>query len=889
MRFLNLIVLWLSLTIGIIGCKTLPAPSPEAEPICNPQFAIRNSQSAIHNPKSEIRYVLDNGMVVILKEMHTAPVVALQMWVKAGAVTEEEYMGAGISHFVEHMLFKGTEKRGVGEIARIIRGAGGDINGYTAPDQTVYHISIASRQWETALEVMADAVMNSSFDPEELTKEQEVILKEINMNEDDPDRLLSRMLFSEAYRLHPYHHPTIGYEHLFKELTRDDLVTYYHRMYIPNNMILVMAGDFDQKQALSEIKEAFKDFARKKLQPIFIPKEPPQLGERRQVRQWDVSQAHFLAGFHTVSIYSDDVYPLDVAAIILGQGASSRLYREIKEKQQLVHSISAWSYTPVHPGIFGISVALEAEKLVEAEAAIFKEVNKLKIELVGKSELARAKQSVVADHIFSRETIEGQARDLASNELVTGDFNYSRTYVDRVKQVEPEDIRRVVRKYLRRDNLTVVVLTPRQDQSAETRAVAAVPREEITKTVLKNGLTVLVRENHSLPVVSIQTVFKGGVRLENETNNGSFNFLQRMLLKGTKHRTREEIASAIESKGGSIGTYGGNNSFGASVNVLSEDFDPGLEILADCLMNPIFPSEEMEKERELIQADINAQEDDIITVARKLLQKTMFKTHPYRFQSIGQAETVAKTTRPDIIQLHQDYCRPNNMVLAVFGDVDREKVIQKIKLAFKDFEPKELPRVEVPLEEEITQVREAVEEKERRQAVILLGFHGVDVTDPDRDVFEVMTSILSGQGSRLFENVRGKLGIAYFVGAFPILGLDPGAYIFYVGTVPEKIEEARAGLLEEIARLKEELVSEEEIARAKQNLIGTKEIGQQTNSSQGFETALDELYELGYTYGDGYAGRIEAVNREDIQRVARKYFKPDSYAVAIVRPVVSSQ
>ncbi|MEW5768265.1 MAG: pitrilysin family protein [bacterium] len=864
------LILSLALIIGLISCKSIPAPLPEAAPI--------------RHPPSAFRYILDNGMTVILKEMHTAPVVALQMWVKAGAITEEEYMGAGLSHFVEHMLFKGTKMRGVGEIARTIQGAGGTINGYTGSDRTVYHISIASRHWKTALEVMADAVMNSSFDPEELAKEQEVILKEINMNEDDPDRLLHRLFFSEAYRLHPYRHPTIGYEPLFKELTRNDLVTYYQRMYIPNNMILVMAGDFEQTEALSEIKETFKDFARQKLHPIFIPKEPPQLGERRQVRPWDVSQAHFLAGFHTVSIHSDDVYPLDVAAIILGQGATSRLYRQIKEKQQLVHSISAWSYTPAYPGIFGFSATLEAEKLAEAEAAIFKEVNKLKIELVDKDELARARQSVVADHIFSRETIEDQAGDLASNELVTGDINYSKTYVDRIKQVKPEDIRRVVRKYLRMDNLTVAVLTPKQDQSAETWTPAALPREEITKTALKNGLTVLVRENHSLPAVSIRAVFKGGVRLEKEANNGIFNFLQGMLLKGTKGRTREEIAYAIESRGGSIGAYGGNNSFGASVNILSDDFDLGLEILADCLMNPIFPPEEMEKERELIQAGIKAQEDDIITVARKLLQKTLFKTHPYRFQSIGQAESIAKMTRQDLIQLHQDYCRPNNMVLAVFGDVDQKKVIPQISRIFKDFKPKELPQVKVPEEGRITQVREAVEEKERRQAVILLGFPGVDVADPDRDVFQIMTSILSGQGSRLFEHIRGKLGMAYFVGTFDILGLDPGAYVFYVGTVPEKIEEARAGLLEEIDRLKEVLVGEDEIERAKRHLIGTKEIDRQTNSSQAFEAALDELYGLGYAYGDGYAGRIEAVTREDIQRVARKYFKPDSYAVAIVKP-----
>jgi len=845
-------------------------------------FAAPQAATVSESPPQPQRYVLDNGMVVILEEIHTAPVVALQVWVKAGSITEGEYSGSGVSHYIEHMLFKGTERRGVGEIDREIRGLGGQIGGYTSFDRTVYHLVVPSDYFVTALDVLADAVMNSTFDPEEFKKERGVILREIDMGEDDPDRFLGRLFWSTFYREHPYRYPVIGYRTLFERLSREDLLDYYHRMYRPNNMILVGVGDFDSQMALAHIKEAFADFERGSLPPVYIPPEPEQLGPRRAEREFEVKQIYLLMGFRTVSIESKDMYPLDVLAIILGQGRSSRLFREIREEKGLVNAVSSWSYTPRHGGIFGIRATLDEVNKDRVVEEILKELNQFKVELVSEEELGKAKRKVVSEHIFSRETMEDRAGDLASSELVVGDLNFSKNYVEQIQKVDREEIRRVANKYFHRDNLTVALLKPVVKKVAAKPKIGIKKPPLINKFQLPNGMTLLVRENYTLPTVFIQAVFKGGLRFENQNNNGICNFVRSMLLKGTRTKTRHEIAQKIESRGGTINTYGGNNSFGCSVSVLKEDFDTGLDILADVIMNSTFPSEEIERERRIVLAQIKAQEDDIFNAAFKLFKETLFIRHPFRFQRIGSAQSIAELTRADLIKYWNEFYVPNNMVLAVYGDVKTSEVVKKLEQAFSNFEPRPLPLIEIPQELKPTQVRVATEYIEKKQAVIMIGFQGIDVKSKDRYTFEVMTSILSGGGSRLFQSLRDELGLAYSVGSFSFIGLDdPGAYIFYIATAPEKLKIARDGLLEEIKKLIIHEVSEEELNRAKKDLIGTETIRLETNQALALQCTLDELYGLGYENFKRYASDINQVTQEDIKKVAVKYFDLGSYTMVV--------
>ncbi len=841
-------------------------------------------------PKGEIlnydqveRHVLDNGLTVILKET-ASPLVAIQVWVKTGSINEGELLGSGVSHYVEHMLFKGTKKREVGQIAREIRELGGKLNAYTSAEQTVYHIVLPAQYLDKGLEVTADAIQNSSFVAEECKREQDVILKEINMGEDDPNRSLYKLFSATMYTRHPYRHPVIGYRRVFSSLTRRDLLDYYQRQYVPSQMILVVTGGIDPAETYTKIQQYWADFNRRLIPPQVLPIEPPQLQPRRLEQEFPSEMARLLLGFQTVNITNEDVYPLDVLAIILGQGRSSRFYRKLKEEAGVVYNINAYSYTPSYKGYFAITAMLDYANLAPAEKLIWDELDRLKRGDIAEAELEKAKNQVISDLLLEQETVEGQAHDLGVNEFLTGNYKFSAHYIDRIGKVTIEQLTKTAKRYFKPDKAVFVALTPPAAEEVKPETAASSDKEvKINKWVLaENGLTLLVRENHQLPLVTLHAALKGGVYAERESNNGVFNFIQQMLLKGTKSMSGEQIANTLESVGGQIDVDSGTNSASCTITVQQKDFGMALGLLSDVLLYPGFPAAEMENARAKILADISARNDDLIYVARKLFMKTLYRQHPYRLPSLGTEKSVAAITRDELTGVHSKYYVPNNIVLSIFGDVDAEQVLGQVKKVWSGFKAKELPTLDITPEGALTEKRTAQQAADKKQTVLLLGYPGIDILHKDRYAFRVLTYILSGQGSRIFDNLREKQGLAYYAGAFMFSGIDPGAYIFYVGTTADKLKDARQGLLVEIDRLREEPVTEAELNLAQQNIIGSQLINRQQNHAFAEEAALDELLGLGYEEIARFEAGIRRVTREDIKRIARTYFTKDAYVMVTV-------
>ncbi|MFH1897503.1 MAG: pitrilysin family protein [Candidatus Desantisbacteria bacterium] len=836
----------------------------------------------IHAGEPE-RFVLDNGLVVVLKEVHTAPLVALQLWVKTGSIHEGEYMGSGISHLVEHMLFKGTSIRKVGDIGREVSNAGGDMGGYTSMDRTVYHMVMPADKVGIGLDILADAAMNSTFDETEIKKEKDVILREMDMCEDDPNKYLSRKIWQEAFSHHPYQYPIIGYKELFSQICRDDLLKYHQRFYVPNNMILSIVGDFKSDRMLSSIKQYFKDAKRTSMSPVYIPQELTQIGVRSFEDEKNIKVAYLEMAFHIPDIRSKDLYPLDVMAIILGSGKSSRLYQDLRERESTVYSIDAWSYTPQYPGLFGINATLEPENLQKVQEAIWKNIKKLAQGDISDEELEKARQMVIASSIFSQETVESQAADIASNEYVCGNINFNKDYVKGVVKVTKDDIIRVAKQYLCEDNLTMGILKPKIKEEAINPSIQVKVEPKIQKFVLDNGLVLLIREDDSLPIVSIQAVFKGGVLFEEKGKEGECNLMKQLMLKGTQRHTAKQIAEEIESRGGAITAYGGNNSFGCSVKVLKGDIELGLDMLSDVLLNPSFPADELEKERTTVLAAIKSQDDDPFNYAVRVLRENMWQNHPYRYNSLGTGESVKGLKRDDLIAFHQGFCQSRNMVLSVFGDVKAQEIRQRVERIWAGVKGQELSRISLPDEPEQKEMKQVMQEKDKEQTIILLGYPGIGIMDPDKYVFEVMSSILSGNGSRLFVNLRDKYGLAYYVGVFSIMGLDPGAYVFYIGTSKDKVDAALDGIKKEVGIIRAEAVTDEELSRAKASLIGEHWQAMETNSAHGFDCSLNELYGLGYEEGDRYSDKINKVTIDDIKRIANKYLQDDKCTEVIIR------
>jgi zinc protease len=893
---------------------------------CSNVKNIKSEKSSVRAEKGGVgimKYELDNGLTVILKENHQANVVAFHMWVKVGSADETDDI-SGISHVYEHMLFKGTKKRGVGEIAGTVEASGGDINAFTSLDQTVYHITMASEFFDTGLDIMADAIQFSSFDAGELEKEQEVIVEEIKRGLDMPGRKLNMKFFETTYGVHTYRRPVIGTEETVRALTREKIIEYFQKWYRPNNMTFVIVGDFDKDSAIKKVNELFKDFPNGESIKVARPAEPEQKEFRFAVIKEDVSETHMNFGYHIPSVRHEDNAALDVLALLLGQGESSRLYASIKSKKSLVHSIYSYAFTPKDPGILMIGVMLEEKNINDMIKETTKELERLKYELVSQEELDKAKLNLESDFIYEKETVQGQARKLGYFATSLGDYLYEYKYLKNIRSVTLEDVRRVANEYINTTNLTIAALLPEsseleldkdgilgtikegiesagkeypltaapaQDSLPKTESPVAVSASNdvedsaktvINKVTLDNGITLLVKENHANPTFAIRTIFLGGVRYEDESNNGINNFIAGMLTKGTAKRTAEEIADEVESMASSLDGYSGKNSMGVSGTFLSRYTKEALEITADLTLAPIFKEEEIEKRKKHVLAAIKRQEDELTSLVFNLFKATLYEKSPYKFNMLGTEDTVKSFSRDTLKEYYKKVVAPENLVISIAGDVDTSEITKLVKKYFGDMQKGEFKAPFVPQEEEHTKIKTAVIEKDKEQTHIVLGFPGVSVRDDDKESLEVLSTVLSRQGGRLFIELRDKQSLAYSLTSFSQEGYDPGSFIVYMATSTEKKDKAIKGILTELEKIVNEEVPEDELNMARNYLIGSHEIGLQRNSAQAAQIGFDEIYGLGYGHYKDYAKRILAVTADDIIRVARKYIRLDRYTLAVV-------
>ncbi|MEK7707272.1 MAG: pitrilysin family protein [Verrucomicrobiota bacterium] len=831
---------------------------------------------------------LDNGLTVIVREDHSAPVVSAQAWAMTGSVHEGRWLGAGLSHVLEHMLFKGTTTRPGSRIDQEVQDAGGHMNAYTSFDRTVYHIDVPNTGARVAIDILCDIMQHATLPADEMAKEKQVILREMDMNQDDPGRRASRRLFEVAYTKSPYRFTVIGYPDIFNELKSDDILGYYREKYAPNNVFVVVAGDVKPDEVVTQIRETYAKSKAKSLPPVVLPEEPKQTASREVIEEAPVELGHFHFAWHIPELRHPDVPVLDVLAVLLGSGHSSRLYREVREKQGLVNYADAWTYNPGDPGLFGMSAVVDADKFSKARDAMLAELQKLKAKPVAKAELGKAVKQFISATFATRKTMQGQAADLGGSWLAANDLNFSERYLAAVKRITPADVQRIARKYLTTENRTLYALLPNGTAPKSSAIAETTTDHAVQKFVLSNGLRLLVKEDHRLPFVEFRALFQGGVLAETEANNGITQLLAKMLLKGTKHRSAEDIAREIETVGGNMDSYGGNNSFGVNVETLSDDFTTGLDLLADVLLNPTFPASALRREQEIQIAGIRAQKDELLKSASKAMRRALFGDIGYGLDTLGTEKSVQKTKPADLKSFHAQLVAPNNCVLAIYGDVKTATVKAAVKKAFAKWKsavnatpPEAIVNRQSSIVNSLTRVTET---RDKKQAVIVIGYAGTTLHSTDRYALELLQESCSDLGSRLFLRIREKLGLAYYVGAQNFPGLAPGYFAFYVGTEPEKADLVEQELLKEAGLLRAEGVTAEELKRAKAKVIGQKKIARQDLGSFAMTTALDELYGLGYANTDAEDAKFEAVTLAQVKAAAQKYLKPDALVIATVKP-----
>ncbi len=838
-------------------------------------------------PVTAQKWTLLNGLNIIVQIDRSAPVASVQAWCGTGSIDEGRHLGAGLSHILEHMLFKGTKTRSTNSIAQSVQDQGGYINAYTSFDRTVYWIDVPREGVASALDILSDATMNSTLPADEYLKEQEVIRREFAMGFDDPDRVVGQLMFKTAYQRHPYRLPVIGELQIFDQLTQQDVSEYYRTRYVPNNLTFVVVGDIDADQVYAQLAKYFAAYPARSLSPAYIAQEPAQQGRREVNEEFATELTRLALAWHVPEITHPDVPALDLLSTILGDGRSSRLYRKVREEAGLVFGISAFSYTPGDPGLLGIDATLEPEHRVEAERLILSIIAELQETGVTPEELAKAKKISLGHSLGSLTTMRGQASDLGSNWFITRNLNFTRDYLEAMQRVSLADIQRVARCYLVEENLSVVSLNPRGTLAAKTTEAVAIAAGEVERFELSNGLRLLVREDPRLPLVSMVAVFRGGLLAETPATNGITRLMSKVMVKGTKTRSAEQIADTIEAVGGNLGSDAGNNSFSISLDVTKPDLGLGAELLCDILLHATMPAKAMAREKEVQLAGMRDDEEHLTTVARNILRGALFAGHPYALRGKGTAEAVRRLTQQDLLSFRDRYVVAKNGVISVFGNVKAAEVRTLFEDLLAEMNPGELALTQAAPAPPLTATLAVEELREKAQGVLMVGYRGADMFSPDRYALELIDEASSDLGSRFFVRIREEMGLAYYVGASQMQGLVPGLFAFYLGTDPGKLEAVKAALLDEIGKLANMGLTNDELARAKKKLIGQQRIANQSNDSFGYMAALDELYGLGFDHDKKLEEEIERITADDIKRVAAEYFQ-QPYVLATVRPASSS-
>jgi zinc protease len=845
---------------------------------------------------------LPNGLKVYLKPIAGAPVVSTMVAYKVGA-GDEDLDQTGLSHYLEHLLFKGTDKLMPGDIDRQTQRNGGHNNAYTSEDMTVFHFDFAADRWTIALEIEADRMRNTRIDAKhEFQQEKGAVIQELNGNEDRPWDLESKALLPLMFGTKgPYGHPVIGERKHVEGATPEIIKRHYDRWYHPNNASLVIVGGFDEKEAMKKIKDLFGKIPKADLperRPVVAPPERKATVHTKMSSKFE--SPRLLMGFNTVTSGDPDAYPLNVIQTVLAGGKTSRLYRKLVDDEKLCSAVGASHSPGRYPGWFEISAELLKNDLDKVEKIIGEELERLAKDGITEEEMKRVKRGMLAGYIFGNESIHGIADSIARG-VTTTDLDYLKNYLPRISAVTNDDIKKAAGKYFVQAKGVVLWSIPKMDEKGGENKTKETPRraaplggenggnaafnlKDAKSVTLPNGLKLWLLENHRLPMVVAEATIRQVRMREPGDKLGVASLVSLLLEEGTATRSGPEIARLIEDAGGSLATA----STGGSVTVLSPDTELGIDLLLDCLMNPTFPEDQLEKKREDLLVLIAEEEKKPEDRAAREFAALVYGKHPYGRPSLGTAASVKKLTRQDCRDFHAALFQPKNTVMAIVGDFDSTKIVEFIKKRtanWKSAELPQLPKFDFPAPDKLTQ--KIITDAEAAQLHVYLGHLGIKRDNPDYYKLLVMDNVLgTGPGftDRLSANLRDRQGLAYTVNAQIAASASEelGTFTGYIGTFPDKYAWVRDGFLKEIRKVRDELPTEQEVEDAKKYLTGSLAFRTITcEQVAGLLLAIDR-FGLGLNYLEDYRKAVSAVTPEDVQAVAKKYLAPDKLIIVAV-------
>lgn len=836
-------------------------------------------------------YKLDNGQTVVVQEVKNNPIVTIDTWIKTGSIDEED-SNNGVAHFLEHLFFKGTKTHEPGEFDKILETKGAITNAATSKDFTHYYITIPSKDFDLAMDLHGDMILHPLIPRKEMEKERKVVLEEISKDLNSPTKIMQDNLNSMLYTTHPYKRKVIGRSDVIETITRDQVLSFYNKNYSPSNMVTVIIGDVDANHAIEKTKEAFNAEYKKQTKTIYT-KEAPLTKQQKKVEYLDTESGYMVIGFRGTPIDDKDSYALDVLATILGDGRSSVLNQVLKEKKRIAFSVDAGNSTFRDDGIFYISANYEPSKCKIVQDTIFNEIEKIQKNGVTDDQLKLAKNIIERSTYYSRESITNIATEIGYTMALTNDIKFYDTYLDNIKNVSKEDVKKVAEKYLGINRSAVSIVLPKSakevpvasiTQQAPATAELVSENAQTQKYKLSDGATMLYTPNNVNDIIAISIYAKGGQLAEQKA--GTANLTATAMMRGTKNYTSLELSQGLEDNGIKIQPSASADAFVINVLTTKDEYDKTLELLNEVVNNATFEDYEIDKVKTEKLNTIKRNKDVPLQRAIEEYRDLIYQNSPYSISSKILEKNIPNITKEDIINYYNSIFAPKNLVISINGNIDKDKTIQDLNNIFK---PKENTKnfdfaqynSKIPT---VTTPRQTIQKVPTTEtAWILLGWqtNGV-LNEKDYATLQVIDSLLgSGMSSRLFKDLREQEGLAYQLGSGYSPNVLRGSFLLYIGTNPQTLDKAKSGLFAEITRLKTEYVGDKELQDAKEKLLGNYVIGLETNLDKASNIGWYEASTRGYEFKDKYEKLINSVTDSDIIEIANKYFT-DDYILSIV-------
>ena len=874
--------------------------------------------------------VLDNGLTVITKEVHNAPVVTVQVWYKFGSGQEASGVN-GIAHQLEHIMFKGTSNRPI-QFGRLFSALGSDSNAFTSYDQTAYYNTAERDKLTALLTLEADRMNNSLIDPQQLASEKRVVISELQGYENSPEYRLNRAVMVSVFPDHPYRLPIGGTKADVEKFTVEQVREYYQKFYSPDNAVLVIAGDFDTSQTLKKVETVFGKIPKRQYSPHKLIIPSPAATPTPVIKLQEPGGNPLLQIIYPLPrINQPDIPALEVMDYILTAGKNSYLYQELVESG-LAHDVSANVASLRAGGWYEILVtSVGTQDLTKLDAAVIKALDKLVKIGVTKEQVERAKTQLTASVILNNRDITNQAMQLGNDQITTDNYQYTENHLVNIRKVQVADVINVINKYLQpearkvgffeptKQVATVHVSTSLNNQSSSYSTptqenfgvdVAVVPAEvkqylppldilpkaekrQIPQQLqLANGLRILLLPDKTTPTVTLSGNIKAGTEFESDNQGGLASLVAANLMNGTKNQDMRTIARGLEAKGANLNFEAYREGVQIKGSSLAVDLPILLGTLTDVIRNSTFPEKEFALARQQALTSLDSDLDDADKVANRIFVQSIYpKKHP--LHTFPTAESISQIQRQDAIAFKAQHYRPDTTVLAIVGDFDVNKVRSLIQAKLGDWQVKgQPPTVKYPnvgMPKNVINVNPVVPGKP--QAITYMGYTGINRQDKRFYAAMILNQILGGDtlSSRLGAEVRDRQGLTYGIYSNFITGKNVGTFLIEMQTSPEDARKAISSTRNLLKQVHQQGVTPQEVETAKRNLISNYNISLANPEQLSQRMVMNEVYGLNQIELRSFISKIEQVNLNQVNQTARELLHPDKIVVVTAGPQILAQ